>query len=81
MSEINIDTQLVANSMDPLRRTEEKLIELSNGCVCCTLRLDLLQEVRKLCVEGKFDALVIEASGISEPLPIAITFAFEDKSG
>lgn len=80
MSEINIDSQIV-DVKDPVKRTEEKLIELQNGCICCTLRLDLLGEVRKLCQAGKLDALLIEASGISEPLPIAVTFAFEDKWG
>lgn len=73
MSEVNIDGKLV--------RTEEKLVELTNGCICCTLREDLLIEVGKLAREGRFDALVIESTGISEPLPVAETFTFADESG
>jgi len=81
MSEINIDSELVKNNEVSLDRTEEKLIEMSNGCICCTLREDLLQEVSKLALEGKFDAIIIESSGISEPLSVAETFTFEDEFG
>ncbi|BAV05295.1 GTPase, G3E family [Filimonas lacunae] len=79
MSEVNIDAQLVKNE-NTLSRTEEKLVELSNGCICCTLREDLLQEVAKLATENRFDYLLIESSGISEPLPVAQTFTFHDVS-
>ncbi|MGQ9612954.1 GTP-binding protein [Chloroflexus sp.] len=75
MSEINIDAQLVAYEAT-LSRTEEKLVEMTNGCICCTLREDLLQEVGKLAEAGRFDYLLIESSGISEPLPVAMTFTF-----
>ncbi|MBN8617540.1 MAG: GTP-binding protein [Anaerolineae bacterium] len=75
MSEVNIDVQLV-DSGAHLSRTEEKLVELSNGCICCTLRDDLLQEVTRLAHEGRFDYLLIEATGIAEPLPVAETFTF-----
>lgn len=81
MSEVNIDVELVKNNEVALDRTEEKLIEMSNGCICCTLREDLLKEVSKLASEGKFDAIFIESSGISEPLPVAETFTFEDENG
>ncbi len=79
MSEINIDSSIVQNDVS-LNRSEEKLVEMSNGCICCTLREDLLEEVNKLAKEGRFDYLVIESTGISEPLPVAetFTFAFED---
>lgn len=80
MSEVNIDAALVSNQVE-LRRAEEKLVELSNGCICCTLREDLLVEVRRLAQEGRFDYLVIESSGISEPLPVAETFTFADENG
>ena len=73
MSEINIDASLVKNEVS-LSRQEEKLVEMSNGCICCTLREDLLIEVSKLAKEGRFDYLVIESTGISEPLPVAETF-------
>ncbi len=76
MSEINIDAQLVRDGGAALSRTEEKLVEMSNGCICCTLRDDLLQEVARLAGEGRFDYLLIESSGISEPLPVAETFTF-----
>ena len=80
MSEINIDSAIVQNEVS-LNRSEEKLIEMSNGCICCTLREDLLEEVTKLSQEGRFDYLVIESTGISEPLPVAETFTFEDQNG
>lgn len=78
MSEVNIDARLVKNS-GTLSRTEEKLVEMSNGCICCTLREDLIAEVEKLAREGKFDYLLIESTGISEPVPVAQTFSFVDK--
>jgi G3E family GTPase len=81
MSEINIDARLVREGGAALSRTDEKLVELTNGCICCTLREDLLVEVAKLAKEGRFDYLLIESSGISEPLPIAETFTFEDAEG
>lgn len=81
MSEINIDADLVKKGSAQLSRTEEKLIEMTNGCICCTLRDDLLVEVTKLAKEGRFDYLLIESSGISEPLPVAMTFSFDDESG
>lgn len=77
MSEINIDAQLVRDGHD-LSRTEAKMVELSNGCICCTLREDLMLEVRRLAEEGRFDHLVIESTGISEPLPVATSFSFRD---
>lgn len=79
MSEINIDAALVKNG--GFNRTEEKLVEMSNGCICCTLREDLLVEVGKLARENRFDYLLIESTGISEPLPVAETFTFADESG
>ncbi len=85
MSEINIDAALVRDSTDAhgvgLSRTEEKMVEMSNGCICCTLRDDLLQEVRRLAEAGRFDYLLIESTGISEPMPIAATFDFTDEQG
>lgn len=81
MSEVNIDANLVRDGNATLSRTEEKLVEMSNGCICCTLREDLLLEVGKLAQEGRFDHLVIESTGISEPLPVAETFTFEDEDG
>ena len=80
MSEINIDSAIVQSEVS-LNHSEEKLVEMSNGCICCTLREDLLLEVRKLADEGRFDFLVIESTGISEPLPIAETFTFADEDG
>ena len=80
MSEINIDATTVKSEVS-LNRSEEKLIEMSNGCICCTLREDLLEEVNKLAKEGRFDHLVIESTGISEPLPVAETFTFADEEG
>lgn len=78
MSEVNIDAQLVRNE-NVLHHTEEKLVEMSNGCICCTLREDLLHEVQRLAAEGRFDYLLIESSGISEPLPVAQTFTYRDE--
>ena len=80
MSEINIDSAIVQNDVS-LNRSEERLVEMSNGCICCTLREDLLEEVTKLANEGRFDYLVIESTGISEPLPVAETFTFADEEG
>ena len=80
MSEVNIDADLIEAGVD-LKRGEEKLVEMSNGCICCTLRDDLLQEVRRLAAEGRFDYLLIESTGISEPLPVAATFEFRDEAG
>ena len=76
MSEVNIDSQLVAGGEAALSRTEEKLVEMTNGCICCTLREDLLAEVAALSKEGRFDYLLIESTGISEPAPVADTFTF-----
>ena len=70
MSEVNIDAQLISGGSAALSRTEEKLVEMTNGCICCTLREDLLAEVATLATEGCFDYLLIESTGISEPLPI-----------
>jgi len=81
MSEVNIDAELVKNGDANLNRTEEKLVEMTNGCICCTLREDLLKEVSKLAKEGRFDYLLIESTGVSEPLPVAQTFTFEDEDG
>ena len=87
MSEVNIDSQLVAGPLAApaaaarLSRTEEKLVEFSNGCICCTLREDLLEEVARLAREKRFDYLLVESTGISEPLPVAETFTFADEKG
>ena len=81
MSEVNIDAALVRNGDANLSRTEEQLVEMTNGCICCTLREDLLIEVARLAGEGRFDHLVIESTGISEPMPVAETFSFEDEEG
>ena len=80
MSEINIDSAIVQQEVS-LNRSEEKLVEMSNGCICCTLREDLLEEVTKLAHDGRFDYLLIESTGISEPLPVAETFTFADEDG
>jgi G3E family GTPase len=81
MSEVNIDAALVRDGDAQLSRTEEQLVEMSNGCICCTLREDLLIEVKKLAEEKRFDYLMIESTGISEPMPVAETFTFEDEDG
>ena len=85
MSEVNIDASLVEKSAEnagtALSRTDEKMVEMSNGCICCSLREDLLIEVRKLAEEGRFDYLLIESTGIGEPMPVAATFDFEDEEG
>lgn len=81
MSEINIDADLVRDGGADLSRTTETLVELTNGCICCTLRDDLLGEVRRLAAEGRFDYLLIEGTGIAEPLPVAATFSFRDEAG
>jgi G3E family GTPase len=78
---VNIDAQLVRGGDAALSRTEETLVEMTNGCICCTLRDDLLTEVRALAEAGRFDYLLIESSGISEPLPVAATFDFRDSEG
>jgi len=80
MSEVNIDAQFI-ESENTLSRTEEKLVEMSNGCICCTLREDLMIEVEKLASQNKFDYLLIESTGISEPIPVAQTFTFESEDG
>ncbi|MDH2327008.1 GTP-binding protein [Cereibacter sp. SYSU M97828] len=80
MSEVNIDADLVREGAS-LSRSEEKLVEMTNGCICCTLRDDLLTEVRRLAEEGRFDYLLIESTGIAEPLPVAATFDFRDADG
>lgn len=81
MSEVNIDAALIRNGGADLSRTDEKLVEMSNGCICCTLREDLLLEVDRLARENRFDQLVIESTGISEPLPVAETFTFDGEDG
>ena len=81
MSEVNIDADLVRGGDAALARSEESLVEMTNGCICCTLRDDLLKEVRALAEAGRFDSLVIESTGISEPLPVATTFSFRDEDG
>ncbi len=80
MSEINIDAKSLASSNIEISRQDEKLVEMSNGCICCTLREDLLSEVQRLAEEKKYDYLIIESTGISEPMPVAETFFFEDES-
>mgnify|MGYP006272396273 CR=1 FL=1 len=81
MSEVNIDADLVRAGGADLSRTDETLVEMTNGCICCTLRDDLLQEVRRLAAEGRFDYLLIESTGVSEPLPVAAIFEFRDEAG
>ncbi len=80
MSEVNIDADLIRGGTE-LSRAEEKLVEMTNGCICCTLRDDLLVEVRRLAAEGRFDYLMIESTGIAEPMPVAATFDFRDEAG
>ncbi|MDO6547637.1 zinc metallochaperone GTPase ZigA [Pseudoalteromonas carrageenovora] len=80
MSDINIDAATIKSGVS-LNHSNEKLVEMSNGCICCTLREDLLVEVGKLAKDGRFDYLVIESTGISEPLPVAETFTFADENG
>jgi len=81
MSEVNIDAALVRDGGAELSRTEEQLVEFSNGCICCTLREDLRKEVRRLAEENRFDYLLIESTGISEPMPVAAAFAVRDEDG
>jgi len=81
MSDVNIDSALIERSGANLSRTEERLVEMTNGCICCTLREDLLNEVKSLAAERRFDYLLIESTGISEPLPVATTFDFRDENG
>ncbi|WP_058301571.1 GTP-binding protein [Gorillibacterium timonense] len=80
MSEVNVDAALVRSGSN-LSRTEEKLVQLSNGCICCTLRADLLEEVKQLAEQKRFDYILIESTGIAEPLPIAQTFSYRDETG
>lgn len=81
MSDVNIDAELVRNGGSNLSRTDEKLVEMTNGCICCTLRDDLLTEVNRLAQEKRFDYLLIESTGIAEPLPVAATFEFRSEEG
>src|SRR6218665_1022332 len=81
MSEVNVDADTVRRGDAALSRSEEKLVEMSNGCICCTLREDLMEEVGRLAREGRFDYLLIESTGISEPLQVAETFTFRDEQG
>ncbi|MCH4543013.1 4-hydroxytetrahydrobiopterin dehydratase [Ochrobactrum sp. POC9] len=81
MSEVNIDAALVRDGGANLSRTDEQLVEMTNGCICCTLRDDLLKEVSQLAAQGRFDYLLIESTGIAEPLPVAATFEFRDEKG
>ncbi len=81
MSEINVDAELVRSGDAAIDHVEERMVEMTNGCICCTLREDLLVEVGKLAREGRFDQLLIESTGISEPMPVAETFTFADESG
>ena len=81
MGDINIDAAMVKQGGDTLLQPEEKMIELTNGCICCTLREDLLENLAALAMEKRFDYVLIESSGISEPLPVAETFTFKDENG
>jgi G3E family GTPase len=81
MSEVNVDAETLRRGDAALSHTEEKMVEMSNGCICCTLREDLMLEVTRLAKEGRFDALLIESTGVSEPMPVAETFTFEDENG
>jgi molybdopterin-guanine dinucleotide biosynthesis protein len=80
MADVNIDIQLVKNR-EGFKQVEEKLVEMTNGCICCTLRQDLLEQVAELAKSQAFDYLIIESTGISEPLPVAQTFTFQDHTG
>lgn len=81
MADINIDAQLIKKNGDVLSHTDENLVEMTNGCICCTLREDLLEEIQKLAKQDRFDYLIIESTGISEPMPVAETFEFVDEDG
>ncbi|WP_018938332.1 MULTISPECIES: zinc metallochaperone GTPase ZigA [unclassified Thioalkalivibrio] len=81
MSEVNIDSAMIRGGQDAVTRTDARMVEMTNGCICCTLRDDLLVEVRRLAESGQYDHLVIESTGISEPMPVAATFAFRDEDG
>ena len=81
MSEVNIDAQRVGSEGPEVLHRDETLVEMTNGCICCTLRGDLLTEVRRLAADGRFDYLLVESTGISEPLPVAATFDFRDAAG
>jgi G3E family GTPase len=81
MSEINVDAEILRSGDASIDRVEERMVEMTNGCICCTLREDLLVEVAALAREGRFDHLLIESTGISEPMPVAETFTFADESG
>jgi len=81
MGEVNIDAAIVQKNSVSITQKEEHLVEMSNGCICCTLREDLLVEVAKIAAQGTFDYLLIESTGVSEPLPVAETFTFEDDAG
>jgi G3E family GTPase len=81
MSEVNIDASLVRDGGVKLSRTDERMVEMTNGCICCTLREDLMIEVDRLAAEGRFDHLLIESTGIGEPMPVAATFSFRDEDG
>ena len=81
MSEVNVDAETLRRGDAVLSHTEEKMVEMSNGCICCTLREDLMIEVTRLAKESRFDALLIESTGVSEPMPVAETFNFEDENG
>jgi G3E family GTPase len=81
MSEVNIDAQLVKKGGAAVERKEARMVEMTNGCICCTLREDLLDEVARLAAQGQFDYLLIESTGIGEPMPVAATFSFRDENG
>ena len=81
MGDINVDASMVKQGGDSLLKAEEKMVELTNGCICCTLREDLLESLAALAMEKRFDYVLIESSGISEPMPVAETFTFKDDNG